>query len=65
LFESHGDGGFAARRESRQPDRQALLLAEAGANVGRQWRRVVVDVAGNVCQYMLWLILRRDEDEWE
>lgn len=46
LFESHGNGGFAARRETCQPDCQALLLAETGANIGRQRRRVVVDVAG-------------------
>lgn len=55
LLQRHRDGRFAARGEPRQPDRQALLLPEPCPDLGRQGRRVVVDVAvleGHVSMYL-------------
>lgn len=34
LFERDGDGGFARGREAGEPDREAVLVAEGGAEGG-------------------------------
>lgn len=45
LLERDGDGRFAACTQPCEPDREAGLFAEAGADAGRQGCGVVMDVA--------------------